>query len=192
MKKEITLHYPAQYRPVATRCFVAFGEAVEIQDVKAVLKDAKKRIIAEGRTLQRPPRWVVFFAGVDVLPGDYALEVSEVGVTIPFCIARTLTFAGPDPPGIHIAFPAEGEVVGTRQLVATGTTDQNLRVRARLTIPTASGAVERTAEQIQGPPETPYWVVAFADLPAATGGARLEVFSSGGASAVCEGLRVEG
>jgi hypothetical protein len=189
MSKEIRLHYPNRARPVMGRCFVAFGTARGVGDVKAVLRDAKKRVVAEGRTLQKPPHWIVYFSGVDVLPGEYLLEVNEVGVTIPLSATHRVALAGPAGKGIQVDFPPDGEVFGPEQLVAYGTTDQNLRVTGRLTVRTPSGPVERTAEQIHGPPETPHWVITFADLPA--GEAVLEVSNTSGKTAVRGNLFVQ-
>ena len=101
------------------------------------------------------------------------------------------TPAGPANPGIHIDFPADGQVVRGGQLVAYGTVDENLRVSGTLSVPTAGGQVERPAEQVYGPPESAHWVLAFTDLPAAEGPARLEVTTTGGGSEVREGLRIE-
>jgi hypothetical protein len=193
MNKEITVQHPSSARPVRARSFVAYGEAVGISDVRAVLRDSTRRLITEGRTLQRPPHWIVYFPSLDVLPGDYALEVSEVGVNIPLCEVQPLTLTGPAHPGIHVDYPSEGEVVLGTQLVAYGTTDQNLRVKGTLTLRRATGAPEVfVAEQVFGPPESPHWVIAFTGLPADRGTLHLELRNSSGATAAREGLRLEG
>ena len=193
MNREIHLLHPTGARPLRAGPFAAFGEAAGIADVRGVLKDLKKRVVAEARTLQRPPHWIVYFAGVDVLPGTYLLEVSETGVSIPLLVSREVQVEGSGVTGIRIDFPAEGETVGPGQLVAYGSTDRNLRLGGRLSIPTEAGSVVRTAESLQGPPETPRWVIAFADVPASTGAdARLEVFNTGGDQAVRDALRILG
>ncbi len=191
MSKEITLDYPSGGAPLPSGPLVAYGTATGAVDVRGLLKDTKQRLIAEAVTLQRPPRWIVYFASLEVLPGDYLLEVSEAGVRIPVSVVRRLTFAGPHRQGVHIDHPGDGALLPGDQLVAHGTTDQNLRLSGTLTIPTAAGPVVRSAEQVFGPPESPHWVIAFADLPAATGPARLEVFASGGLKAMREGLRLQ-
>jgi hypothetical protein len=192
MSKEITIQHPPAGKSITSRSFVAYGEASEVADVRGVLKDPTQRIIGEGRTLQRPPRWIIFFSGIDVLPGNYVLEVIEADVNIPLTVVRSLDFPGPARKGIAIDFPTDGEMIDCTQFVAYGTTDQNLRVRATLRVPTPSGLVERSAEQVFGPPESPHWVIAFADLPPARGPATLEVSNTAGDEALRTKLRLPG
>ena len=83
MSKDITIQHPPAGKIITSRAFVACGQASEVADVRGVLKGPTQHIVAEGRTLQRPPRWIIQFPALEVFPGNYVLEVIEVGVNVP-------------------------------------------------------------------------------------------------------------
>jgi hypothetical protein len=73
-RKKITINHPTQTDPATSPTFVAFGDAVGVQNVVGLVLHPKKGLIP-GTTLVGPPNWGIFFEKVP--NGDCILLVFD-------------------------------------------------------------------------------------------------------------------
>jgi hypothetical protein len=183
-RKQIVIHHPTSSNPPHAPNFVAYGDAVGVQNLVGLVLHPKRGVIA-GTTLVGPPHWGVFFEKVP--NGDCILLVFDPldWTTLAFApftlkVARVLKLNGGN---ISINSPASGDTVCST-FIAYGGCDV-LTVSGTMT--DSAGNVTNGVTIQQGKAT---WAIQFTINPPFNNPYTLQVTGPGGASASVSNLTV--
>jgi hypothetical protein len=152
----VKIHYPQAGKLAPPGGLASYGNAAPgVGAVVAVLIGSSRVYVAD--TLREPPRWVVFFEGVAA--GTYQLLITDYWEGTILATLDNVKVGMK--PLVGIIYPPAPADVCADNFVTYGHTDEDSPVQATITI----GGDTYTSDQLQGPPDTPDWVIQFTNLP---------------------------
>jgi hypothetical protein len=159
----LQIKHPQPGATVVSNFLVAQGDGdPAIRNLIGIIWDASGMVVAVGMALANPPHWLIPFE--HFTPGQgYCLEIIDANTRQRLACVGPFD-ANPAPPvhGPTVFFPAMGATISTN-MAAYGQAAGVNPLEGMISGPNGNTL---WVPQSQGPPNTPFWVISFSNVPA--------------------------